>query len=303
MKGKTMNKSKFLLNFIFICTILYSNRNIDLENAMLELKKNKINKEIYEEDSFEKNTSKSFIYDRNIIEASTQHIFQNYMYKLEKLRLEYKVKELDRYIEVLREKHIFFLEYSKKIQENKESFSEIQLEEINIFVENLILDKKKYEREKEIILYEKTKYYSVLEGDSESKSYLEVLKEQEKLISNIIKQEDEINKYKKISDKNREVIDIENKILKNKILKIKEDYLLNKKQLESKVEIAKLDIEKNKNLLTIKKNELDKKRTEWDLGLVSYKDYFEADIEYEKAKVNLYQLELQLELLQKELEL
>ncbi len=289
------------LYFFFFYSI--QGKNIDLENARLDLLKSKVNKEIYQEETFEKNRSKNLVYAREIIEASTQYIYQNYIFNLEKLRLDYKEKELLKYIESLEEKYKFYNEYTEKVEENKESFSEIELEEIRYFSENLMLDKKRYEIELLLVTNEKKTYYESFEEVEVVKSYLEAIEEQEKLLMEIINQEEEINKYKRISEKNKEVFNIENKILKNKIGEIKKDYLFNIERLNNQIDILKLQIKKNKNMLKIKENELEKKKAEWQLGMASYKDYFEADINFEKERLNLYKLELQLELLQKELEL
>ncbi len=83
------------LYFFFFYSI--QGKNIDLENARLDLLKSKVNKEIYQEETFEKNRSKNLVYAREIIEASTQYIYQNYIFNLEKLRLDYKEKELLKY--------------------------------------------------------------------------------------------------------------------------------------------------------------------------------------------------------------
>ncbi len=289
------------LYFFFFYSI--QGKNIDLENARLDLLKSKVNKEIYQEETFEKNRSKNLVYAREIIEASTQYIYQNYIFNLEKLRLDYKEKELLKYIESLEEKYKFYNEYTEKVEENKESFSEIELEEIRYFSENLMLDKKRYEIELLLVTNEKNTYYESFEEVEVVKSYLEAIEEQEKLVTEIINQEEEINRYKRISEKNKEVLNIENKILKNKIGEIKKDYLFNIERLNNQIDILKLQIKKNKNMLKIKENELEKKKAEWQLGMASYKDYFEADINFEKERLNLYKLELQLELLQKELEL
>lgn len=289
------------LYFFFFYSI--QGKNIDLENARLDLLKSKVNKEIYQEETFEKNRSKNLVYAREIIEASTQYIYQNYIFNLEKLRLDYKEKELLKYIESLEEKYKFYNEYTEKVEENKESFSEIELEEIRYFSENLMLDKKRYEIELLLVTNEKKTYYESFEEVEVVKSYLEAIEEQEKLVTEIINQEEEINRYKRISEKNKEVLNIENKILKNKIGEIKKDYLFNIERLNNQIDILKLQIKKNKNMLKIKENELEKKKAEWQLGMASYKDYFEADINFEKERLNLYKLELQLELLQKELEL